>query len=67
MHQLWWEHGLLMKKKEILDQVELLKHRIANLESEHFKILVKYAKLESEIEILKQEKEYLITKDGDIY
>ena len=56
-----------MKKKEILDQVELLKHRIANLESEHFKILVKYAKLESEIEILKQEKEYLITQDGDIY
>jgi len=56
-----------MKKKEILDQVELLKQRIDSLESDYSQVLVKYAKLESEFEILKQEKEYLITKDGDIY
>jgi hypothetical protein len=46
-----------MKKKEILDQVELLKHRIDILESDHLKIFKKYAKLESEFEILKQEKD----------
>ena len=56
-----------MKKKEILDQVESLKHRIDNLESDYFKMLVNYAKLESELEILKQEKDYLIPHDGDIY
>ena len=67
MHQLRWKHGLLMKKKEILDQVELLKHRIDSLESDYLKILVKYARLESELEILKQEKDYLIPHDGDIY
>jgi hypothetical protein len=36
-----------MKKKEILGQVELLKHRIDNLESDYSQVLVKYAKLES--------------------
>ena len=56
-----------MKKKEILDQVKLLKHRIDSLESDYFKMLVNYAKLESELEILKQEKDYLIPHDGDIY
>ena len=56
-----------MKKKEILDQVELLKRRIDRLESDYSQVLVKYAKLESEFEILKQEDDYLISKDGDIY
>jgi len=56
-----------MKKKEILDQVELLKHRIDSLESDYSQVLIKYAKLESEFEILKQEKDYLIPHDGDIY
>jgi hypothetical protein len=56
-----------MKKKEILDQVKLLKHRIDGLESDYSQVLVKYAKLESEFEILKQERDYLISHDGDIY
>jgi hypothetical protein len=42
-------------------------NRIDNLESDYSQVLVKYAKLESEFEILKQEKDFFIPHDGDIY
>jgi|11_taG_2_1085331.scaffolds.fasta_scaffold16640_4 hypothetical protein len=56
-----------MKKKEILDQVEVLKHRIETLESDYSQVLVNCAKLESQFQILKQDKKYGLTDDGDIY
>lgn len=53
-----------MKKKE---QIELLEQRIDQMEQEQLKLIVRCAKLESEVQILKQEDDYLISKDGDIY
>jgi hypothetical protein len=53
-----------MKKKE---QIELLEHRFNQMEQEHLKLLVRCAKLESEVQMLKQDKDYQYTNDGDIY
>ena len=53
--------------QNLYELVERLQFRLEGLENEHMQMMSRYAKLESEIELLKQDGEYRISKDGDIY
>jgi hypothetical protein len=49
------------------DQLNFLQERILVLEGDYMQLLCRCAKVESELEFLKQTKDYNFSKDGDIY
>lgn len=53
--------------QNLYELVERLQFRLEGLEDEHMQMMSRYAKIENEIELLKQDGEYRISKDGDIY
>ena len=62
MYQLWWRHGLLMKKKikkseqkiadcdNIYDMIEILQSRIEEIENEHTQLIRKMGELNSRVD-----------------
>ena len=53
--------------QNLYELVEKLQYRLEGLENEHMQLMGQHAKLESQIELLKQDSEYRVSKDGDIY
>ena len=53
--------------QNLYELVEKLQFRLEGLENEHMQMMSRYAKIESQIELLKQDGEYRVSKDGDIY
>lgn len=53
--------------QNLYELVEKLQFRLEGLENEHMQMMGRYAKIESQIELLKQDGEYRVSKDGDIY
>lgn len=53
--------------QNLYELVERLQFRLEGLENEHMQMMSRYAKIENEIELLKQDKNYQYTNDGDIY